>query len=27
VQDGARGVHFIIKAVESSASTVKWLKI
>lgn len=27
VQDGARGVHFIIKAVESSASTVKWLQI
>ena len=27
VQDGARGVHFINKAVESSASTVKWLKI
>ena len=27
VQDGARGVHFINKAVESSASTVKWLQI
>ena len=27
VQDGARGVHFIIKAVESSASTTKWLPI
>ncbi|MHB1354985.1 MAG: Gfo/Idh/MocA family protein [Anaerolineae bacterium] len=27
VQDGARGVSFINKAVESSASTVKWLKI
>ncbi|MHB9031526.1 MAG: Gfo/Idh/MocA family protein [Anaerolineae bacterium] len=25
VTDGARGVHFINKAVESSASTVKWL--
>jgi predicted dehydrogenase len=27
VQDGARGVHFINKAVESSASKIKWLSI